>query len=205
MQCPKLRRSAVAMIWGCRCPIPLILMLTSNASIGVAERTRHSRQWRGCCAHLFQIPFENFDILLGRGVRLDLDSVQAKLVQAHRGGYCYEHATLFAAVLEKLGFQTVRHAARVILFAPITGAPRTHMFLTVELHEGTFVVDPGFGPFGSRVPIPLLDGAAAHGDYETHWMIRDGNRWMLRAELGGKLMDAWVTTLEQDNPVDFEM
>jgi len=36
-------------------------------------------------------------------------------------------------------------------------------------------------------------------------MIRDGNRWMLRAQLGGKLMDAWVTTLEQDNPVDFEI
>jgi N-hydroxyarylamine O-acetyltransferase len=36
-------------------------------------------------------------------------------------------------------------------------------------------------------------------------MIRDGNRWMLRAQLGGKLMDAWVTTLEPENPVDFEM
>jgi N-hydroxyarylamine O-acetyltransferase len=79
------------------------------------------------------------------------------------------------------------------------------MFLTVQLADGAFIVDPGFGPFASRVPIPLADGAAACGDYETHWMIRDGNRWMLRAQLGGKLMDAWVTTLEQDNPVDFEM
>src|ERR1700691_1534010 len=87
-------------------------------------------------ARLFQIPFEKLDILLGRGVRLDLDSVQAKLVHAHRGGYCYEHATLFAAVLERLGFQPVRHAARVILFAPITRAPRTHMFLTVQLLDG---------------------------------------------------------------------
>ena len=156
-------------------------------------------------AHLLRIPFENFDILLGRRVRLDLDGVQAKLVHAHRGGYCFEHATLFAAVLEKLGFQTARHTARVILFTPITAAPRTHMFLSVQLPDRTFVVDPGFGPFGSRVPIPLVDGAAALGDYETHWMIRDGTRWMLRAQLGGKLMDAWVTTLEQDNPVDFEM
>jgi N-hydroxyarylamine O-acetyltransferase len=156
-------------------------------------------------AHLLQIPFENFDVLLGRGIRLDLDGVQAKLVAAHRGGYCFEHATLFAAVLEKLGFQTARHTARVIVFAPITAAPRTHMFLTVRLPSGTFVVDPGFGPFAARVPIPLTDGAAAHGDFETHWMIRDGNRWMLRAQLGGKLMDTWVTTLEQDNSVDFEM
>jgi N-hydroxyarylamine O-acetyltransferase len=156
-------------------------------------------------AHLMLIPFENFDVLLGRGVRLDLAAVQAKLVDAHRGGYCFEHATLFSAVLEKLGFHTFRHTARVILFAPIAAAPRTHMFLTVGLPDGTFVVDPGFGPFASRVPIPLVDGAAAHGDCETHWMIRDGNRWMLRARLGGKLMDAWVSTLEQDNSVDLEV
>ena len=37
-------------------------------------------------AHVLLIPFENFDILLGRGIRLDLDGVQAKLVHAHRGG-----------------------------------------------------------------------------------------------------------------------
>jgi N-hydroxyarylamine O-acetyltransferase len=156
-------------------------------------------------AHLLQIPFENFDVLLGRGVRLDIAGVQAKLVHAHRGGYCFEHATLFAAVLEKLGFQTLRHTARVVIFAPITAAPRTHMFLTVRLPQGRFVVDPGFGPFASRIPIPLVDGAAPSGDYETHWMTRDGDRWMLRAQLGGKLMDAWVTTLEPEHPVDFEM
>jgi N-hydroxyarylamine O-acetyltransferase len=66
-------------------------------------------------AHLLLIPFENLDILLGRGVRLDLDGLQAKLIHAHRGGYCFEHSILFAAVLEKLGFHTVRHTARVIL------------------------------------------------------------------------------------------
>lgn len=156
-------------------------------------------------AHVLQIPFENFDVLLGRGVRLDLDSIQSKLVGARRGGYCFEHATLFAAVLEKLGFETRRHTARVVLFEPVTTAPRAHMFLTVCLPEGTFVADPGFGLFTSRVPIPLVDGAEARGDYETHWMVRDGERWILRAQLGDAPVDAWVTTLEEDNPVDFEM
>jgi N-hydroxyarylamine O-acetyltransferase len=65
-------------------------------------------------AHMLRIQFENLDVLLGRPVRLDLDSLQDKLVRARRGGYCFEHATLFAAVLEKLGFQPVRHAARVV-------------------------------------------------------------------------------------------
>jgi N-hydroxyarylamine O-acetyltransferase len=156
-------------------------------------------------AHVSRIPFENFDVLLGRGIRLDIESLQNKLVRARRGGYCFEHATLFASVLEKLGFHVVRHSARVILFEPASGAPRAHMFMTVELPEGVFVVDPGFGYFSSRVPVPLRDGASVRGDHETHWMIRDGNVWMLRAQLGDKPVDAWVTTLEQDNPVDFEM
>ena len=38
-------------------------------------------------AHMAAIPFENLDVLLGRGVRLDLESLQAKLVHARRGGY----------------------------------------------------------------------------------------------------------------------
>lgn len=156
-------------------------------------------------AHVSRIPFENFDVLLGRGVRLDMESLQNKLVRAGRGGYCFEHATLFASVLEKLGFEVVRHSARVILHAPANASPRAHMFLTVALPEGVFVVDPGFGYFSSRVPVPLQDGATVRGDHETHWMIRDGRYWMLRAHLGDKPVDAWVTTLEHDNPVDFEM
>ena len=53
-------------------------------------------------AHIAHIPFENFDVLLGRPVRLDLEGLQSKLVMSRRGGYCFEHATLFAAVLERL-------------------------------------------------------------------------------------------------------
>jgi N-hydroxyarylamine O-acetyltransferase len=156
-------------------------------------------------AHVSRIPFENFDVLLRRGVQLDIDHVQDKLVQSRRGGYCFEHATLFAAVLEKLGFKPVRHSARVILRAPATASPRSHMFLTVTLPEGVFVVDPGFGPFASRIPLPLRDGEEARSEQETHWMMRDGSRWVLRADLGDKPVDTWVTTLEHDNPMDFEM
>src|SRR5262249_26564564 len=64
-------------------------------------------------AHATHIPFENLDILLGRGIRIDLDSLQAKLVHARRGGYCFEQNTLFQAVLEQLGFRVTALAARV--------------------------------------------------------------------------------------------
>jgi N-hydroxyarylamine O-acetyltransferase len=153
-------------------------------------------------AHTAYIPFENLDVLLGRPVRLDLNSLQDKLVRAGRGGYCFEHATLFAAVLETLGFQPIRHAARVVLFGPSSESPRTHMFLTVPVEGATFVVDPGFGPFGSPVPVPLADRETAGGN---HWMARDGDLWALHLQRDGQPVTGWVTTLEKENPVDFEV
>ncbi len=47
-------------------------------------------------AHVATIGFDNLAILLGSGVDPDLDAVQDKLVHRGRGGYCYEHAVLFA-------------------------------------------------------------------------------------------------------------
>jgi N-hydroxyarylamine O-acetyltransferase len=64
-------------------------------------------------AHATHIPFENLDILMGRPIRLDLASLQAKLVHGGRGGYCFEQNSLLAAVLEEIGFPVTRLAARV--------------------------------------------------------------------------------------------
>jgi N-hydroxyarylamine O-acetyltransferase len=155
-------------------------------------------------AHSAHIPFENLDVLLRRPVRLDLAGVQDKLVRARRGGYCFEHATLFAAVLEKIGFRPTRHAGRVVLFTPLAESPRTHRFLSVLVDGTTYVVDPGFGPFKSTVPLPLIDGGATGGQ-GTHWMAREGDLWALRVPRDGQTVTGWVTTLEEENPVDFEV
>jgi len=156
-------------------------------------------------AHMAAIPFENLDVLLGRGVRLDLGSVQAKLVHARRGGYCFEHGTLLGAVLERLGFAVARHTARVVIAAPRAQSPRTHMFLTVALPEGSFVLDPGFGALAPRAPVPLAPHTAVHVGSETHWMAREDDVWVLRTRGPDGTIDCWVSTLERDNAVDFEL
>jgi N-hydroxyarylamine O-acetyltransferase len=69
-------------------------------------------------AHTRRIPFENLDVLRARPPRLDLASLQRKLVDARRGGYCFEHATLFAAVLSALGFDPVAQPPRGQLNTP---------------------------------------------------------------------------------------
>ncbi len=142
--------------------------------------------------HMRAIPFENLDVLLGQPPKLDLRSLEAKLVTARRGGYCYEHSTLFSAVLAALGFAVRTHSARVVMATPRDQAPRTHMFLTV----GDVMLDPGFGGLAPRVPVPL-DGTAAG----EHRLVRDGSD--LALEHAGKRL--WVSSLEHDIPIDFEM
>jgi N-hydroxyarylamine O-acetyltransferase len=91
-------------------------------------------------AHATHIPFENLDILLGRPIRLDLASLQAKLVAGRRGGYCFEQNRLFAAALEALGFAVTPLAARV-RFGTTSILPRTHM--TLEVDGGQVLADVG--------------------------------------------------------------
>src|ERR1700746_504244 len=98
-------------------------------------------------AHLDAIPFEGIDPLLGRPVKLDLASVQAKLVDSRRGGYCFEQNTLFKAALEALGSRVRGFGARVGWMSPPDSplGPRVHMLLRVDLPEGPHLADVGFG------------------------------------------------------------
>src|SRR5215813_4134219 len=68
--------------------------------------------------HALTIPFENLDPFLRRPVRLDLASLQNKLLRDRRGGYCFEHNVLFKAALDALGFQVTGLAARVLWNLP---------------------------------------------------------------------------------------
>jgi N-hydroxyarylamine O-acetyltransferase len=143
---------------------------------------------------MIAIPFENLDVLLGYKPRLDLDSLQRKLIDNRRGGYCYEHATLFAAVLGELGFAVRTHSARVVMVTPRAAAPRTHMFLSVAAEH--VMLDPGFGGAAPRVPVPL-DGTLAG----AHRLVREDDEYVLE-QAGQRL---WMSTLEPDLPIDFEM
>jgi N-hydroxyarylamine O-acetyltransferase len=154
-------------------------------------------------AHIVEIPFENLDVLLGRPIRLDLDSIFAKLVTARRGGYCYEQTTLFQAVLERFGYRVQAHAARVVVFTPRAESARSHMFLTVKGEGFSVVADPGFGGQGPLVPIPLTAGAQVRDGADGHHWLRDGDEWMLQAELDGRTVSLWTSTLEPQYPIDF--
>ena len=131
-------------------------------------------------AHTGRIPFENLDIVLGRGISLDLDDLQQKMVETGRGGYCLEHATLFGAVVDRFGFGAVRLSARVA--APDDEdkiRPRTHALLRVDGDGGPWIADIGFG-FGVREPVPLAEGAVSEQGPWAYRMERYGDGWRLR-------------------------
>ncbi len=154
-------------------------------------------------AHASHIPFENIDVLLGRQIRLDVPSLEAKLVRDRRGGYCFEQNTLFAAALEAMGFAVTGLAARVrVGSAQIL--PRTHMLLRVDLEVEPWIADVGFGRFGLLQPIPLL------ADVETtqwSWQFRlrkNAQSWVLQARQSEGWEDQYEFTLEPQQPVDYD-
>ena len=155
-------------------------------------------------AHIASIPFESFDVLLGRPIRLDIEGLQAKMITARRGGYCFEHASLMRAALEAIGFAPVRHASRVLLFEPRNESVRQHMFLTVKVDGVAYVIDPGFGPFSCPEPIPM-DGTPVSANPHAHRLVREGADWFLNLTVDGKEIQGWVSIMEEEYPVDFEM
>ena len=108
--------------------------------------------------------WDTLDSFLYRQVRLDVPSVQDKLVRRGRGGYCYEHVVLFAAALEKLGFRFTAVSGRVQLGADSTHPrPATHAMLIVDLDGTRWLNDIGFGD-SPLEPIELVDGGRSQAD-----------------------------------------
>ncbi|TYK46783.1 arylamine N-acetyltransferase family protein [Actinomadura decatromicini] len=133
-------------------------------------------------AHTTSIPFENLEVMLGRPVDLALDAIQAKLVGRPRGGYCFEHTRLFAAVLERLGYEVIALAGRVTLGARKI-LPSTHALLHVRppgqpRDEPAWLCDVGFGS-GPLEPLRFLDGEEV-----------DQDGWGFRLQQG-RTVSAW--------------
>lgn len=125
-------------------------------------------------AHLLAIPYENLDIHLGRPLALDEEHFFAKLVEARRGGWCYEMNGLFAWALRQIGFAVDLLAGTVNRAAQGDGAQGNHLVLLVRL-ERPYLADVGFGN-GFLEPLPLQPGTYRQG-YRSFSLSVAGDRW----------------------------
>jgi len=156
-------------------------------------------------AHLAAIPFENVDVRLGRPVGLDLASLEAQLVARRRGGYCFQQNSLFAAALRAIGFSVETLEARVRPPGATATMPRTHMLLRVELPEGAWLADVGFGGDGPLEPVPL-DGTASEQPGEAFRVVREeGGTFALQRRVDGGWTDLYAFRPDPALPVDFQV
>src|SRR5262249_3726800 len=97
-------------------------------------------------AHAVAIAYESIDVLLDKPPVLDPASLQSKMIGSRRGGYCFEQNMLFRAGLRALGYAVTSLQARVVRGLEIDAPrPMFHMVLRIDLPEGAFLADVGFG------------------------------------------------------------
>ena len=155
--------------------------------------------------HPDAIAFENLTPLLGQTVSLELADIEAKLVNAGRGGYCFEHNRLFQAALEALGFHLVPLAARVLWSpSPTAMPPRTHMLLLVEAAGERWIADVGFGGVTLSAPLRLEAGPVQETPHEAFRLnaLEDGN-WLLQVQLGETWQDVYRFDLAPQFDTDY--
>lgn len=157
-------------------------------------------------AHVQTIPFENLDVLLGRGINLDPAAVEQKLVVQKRGGYCFEQNSLLLRALETIGFRVAPISARVRWQKPRDQIPtRTHLFLRIELDGESWLADVGIGSNSLTCAIRLNTDAEQPTPHEPRRIVRDGARLYHQVRLGDEWHDICEFTLEEMPPIDREV
>ena len=157
-------------------------------------------------AHATSIPFENLEVLLGRGVKLDPEALFDKIVERRRGGYCFEHNSLMLRVLESLGFAVEGLAARVLWNQPEgKPGPRTHMLLRVSLPEGIYLADVGFGGLTLTTPLRLEVGPEQTTPHEPHRLVPMEDEIELQARLDSGWTRLYHFTLKPQLLIDYEV
>lgn len=156
--------------------------------------------------HATTIPFENLDVILGRGVSLSPDAIFRKLVGARRGGYCFEQNNLLLMVLRSLGYRVTPIGARVRWQIPRDVIPaRTHLFLRVHLPEGDWLTDVGMGGASLTGAIPLEYDRELATPHEVRRLVRDQGRHFHQLWTGTDWTDCCEFTLDEMHAIDCEV
>jgi N-hydroxyarylamine O-acetyltransferase len=136
-------------------------------------------------AHSHAISYESLDIMLGRPPKLDGPSLHAKMIAQARGGYCFEQNMLFRAGLRSLGYNVTSLQGRVVRGLAIDAPrPAIHMLLRVDLPEGPYLADVGFGnlaPTSALLLAPMVEQDTPH---ERMRFVIIGDELTLQARLG---------------------
>ncbi len=156
--------------------------------------------------HPASISFENLDPFLGDCVSLDLGDVQNKLVQHHRGGFCYEQNRLLMEVVQALGFKVRGLAARVLWNRPADAVvPRSHMLIAIPIDGETWLMDVGFGGLTQTAPLRLAPGIEQETPHEPFRVLDEGGTYLMQAHAAGEWRNLYRFDLYEQLPIDYEL
>ena len=156
--------------------------------------------------HPAAIPFEAIDVMLDRGVDIAPEAVDAKLIDAGRGGYCFEHNGLFKRVLASLGFAVESLIARVRWMAPedAPAQPRSHMGLRVTIDGVPWLADVGFGGCVSSDPLRMDRSEPQPTRHVSFRLLPIAEGLRVEALLGEKWAPLYDVCLDAQHDVDYE-
>ena len=107
-------------------------------------------------AHLETVPFENLLIVVEGGVpSLEPEDLYRKVVENHRGGWCFELNKIFYLLLKALGYECYPVPVRVL--GRPEPCPISHRGTIVVLDGRRWYVDVGFGGMGPKGIINMED------------------------------------------------
>lgn len=154
--------------------------------------------------HTGVFPFENLATLAGEPVLIDLPSIERKLLQEQRGGYCYELNHIFFALLQELGFDVRGITGRVVMGQP-EGAwtARTHRLSLVQLDGVRYITDVGFGGMVPTAPLLLDSRAEQPTPHEPYRIDPHEDGFTLRAKVGDEWRPMYIFDLLRQEDVDY--
>lgn len=156
--------------------------------------------------HAEKIPFENLSPFLGEPVKLDPASLQEKMLERGRGGWCFEQNLLLSYVLLDLGFDVTRLAARVRWNVPEgVVTPRSHMLMRVKLPEGDYIADVGFGGLTLTAPLKLQAGIEQQTPHEPHRLVASNGGYAFEAKIAGEWHTLYRFDLHEQQIADYEV
>ena len=163
-------------------------------------------------AHLLAGPFENLSIHRGEPIVLEEAALFDKIVQHHRGGFCYELNGLFAELLQRLGFQVSLLSAGVTNGSGGFNPDYDHLTLLVcDLAGADWLADVGFGD-SFRLPLCVeADSEQGGGDGKRYRLIqvedvdyqKSSPAWILQQASDTQWLPQYRFTMQAHPLVDF--
>lgn len=156
--------------------------------------------------HATAIPFENLNVMLGRGISLKPEDIVQKLIHEGRGGYCFEQNNLLLLVLRAIGYRVTPIGARVRWQTPRDLTPaRTHLFLRVHLPEGDWLTDVGMGGASLTGAILLEFDRELPTPHEARRLVKEDGRMFHQLWIGTEWTDCCEFTFDVMHPIDCEV